>query len=62
MREGSRIYKRAAVGFGIVALAWTVALFFAESSEEEKINWLIPIVAAVLSVVCISISAKSEER
>jgi hypothetical protein len=62
MKEGSRIYKRAAIGFGIVALAWTVALVFAGRSEEEKINWLIPIAAAALSVICFSISAKSDER
>jgi ACR3 family arsenite efflux pump ArsB len=53
------VFKRAAIGLAIVALAWTVVLLFASKSEDEMIDWLIPIAAAALSVICFSIHTKS---
>jgi hypothetical protein len=54
----TRVYKRAAIGLAIAAISWTGALLFGGISESDKIHWLIPIAAAVLSVVCFSFSAK----
>ncbi|MBO0720340.1 MAG: hypothetical protein J2P41_05940 [Blastocatellia bacterium] len=66
MKEEQRnlagVYKRAAIGLGLVALAWTAALLFAGESEDEKLRWLIPVAAAALSVICFSLYAKAEER
>jgi ACR3 family arsenite efflux pump ArsB len=53
------VFKRAAIGLAIVALTWTVVLLFASKSEDEMIDWLIPIAAAALSVICFSIHTKS---
>jgi hypothetical protein len=54
----ARVYKRAAIGLAIAAISWTGALLFGGVSEADQIHWLIPIAAAVLSVVCFSFSAK----
>jgi hypothetical protein len=62
MKEDSRVYKRAAIGLAIAAIAWTAALVLGGRSEQEKSIWLIPIAAAALSVICFSLSAKSAER
>ena len=53
------VFKRAAIGLAIVALSWTMVLLFASKSEDEMIDWLIPIAAAALSVICFSIHTKS---
>jgi ACR3 family arsenite efflux pump ArsB len=55
-------FKRAAIGLAIVALCWTAVLLFASKSEDEMIDWLIPIAAAVLSVICFSIHTKSAAK
>jgi len=55
----SNVYKRAAIGMAVVALAWTAAILLAGKSEDDKLQWLIPIAAAVLSVICFTISTGS---
>ena len=56
------VFKRAAIGLAIVALSWTVVLLLASKSEDEMIDWLIPIAAAALSVICFSIHTKSAAK
>jgi uncharacterized membrane protein YjdF len=54
----TRVYKRAAIGLAIAAIAWTAVLLLTGISEADKSHWLIPIAAAVLSVICFSFYAK----
>lgn len=55
-----RAYKRAGIGLAAAALLWTAALLFMGQPEDEKTNWLIPIGAAALSVLCFSLYSKSK--
>jgi hypothetical protein len=56
----TRAYKRGAIGLAIAAILWVAALLFTGGPEEERINWLIPIAAAALSILCFSLYAKSK--
>lgn len=58
----ARTYRRAAIGLAIAALGWTLVLLFAKEQEEIKLNWLIPIAAAALSVICFSRSRSGQDR
>ncbi|MGE0102000.1 MAG: hypothetical protein AB7H86_21265 [Blastocatellales bacterium] len=46
----ARAYRRAGIGLAVAALLWIVAVLFGGVSEGPAI-WLIPIVAAALSVI-----------
>ncbi len=54
----SRAYRRAGFGLAIAAIGWTLALLFAKGQETVKSNWLIPIAAAAISVLCFSRSRR----
>jgi hypothetical protein len=54
----AKVYKRAAIGLAIAAIAWAAVLLSAGISEADKTHWLIPIAAAALSVICFSFYAK----
>lgn len=56
----TRAYKRAGLGLAAAALLWTAALLFG-IREESKADWLIPICAAALSVLCFSQYRKSNQ-
>ncbi len=57
----TRAYRRAGLGLAIVAVIWTIAFFFVSEQDGAKANWLIPIAAAALSVLCFSRYRKSKE-
>lgn len=57
----TRAYRRAGLGLAIVALIWTIAFFFTGEQDGAKVNWLIPIAAAALSVLCFSRYRKLKE-
>ena len=50
----TKAYKRAGLGLALTALVWTASLLFAWRQEDGKSNWLVPICAAALSVLCFS--------
>ncbi|HKE04531.1 MAG TPA: hypothetical protein VKE91_10740 [Blastocatellia bacterium] len=50
----TKAYKRASLGLALGALLWTAALLYAWRPEDGKANWLVPICAAALSVLCFS--------
>lgn len=52
-------YRRSAIGLGIVAVGWTLAILLGRGNEESPLVWLIPIAAAALSVVCYSQARKA---
>ncbi len=52
-------YRRSAIGLGIVAVGWTLAILLGRGNEESPMVWLIPIAAAALSVVCYSNARKA---
>ncbi len=54
----TRAYKRAGLGLAAAAMLWTVVLLFG-IREEAKTDWVIPICAAALSVLCFSQYRKS---
>lgn len=59
----AKAYRRASLGLGIAALLWTAAFLFA-AREEGPLglgNWLIPIGAAALSVLCWSLYLKAKD-
>jgi hypothetical protein len=56
----TRAYKRGAIGLAIAAIVWVAALLITGGPEEGKINWVIPIAAAALSVLCFSLYARSK--
>jgi predicted MFS family arabinose efflux permease len=56
----ARAYKRAAIGLAIAAVVWTAAILITGRSEDEKATWVIPVVAAALSVICFSLHEKSK--
>ena len=59
----SQAYRRAAIGLAIAAIGWTLVFLFAKNQDEEtKMNWLIPIAAAALSVLCFSRYRSSQYR
>jgi hypothetical protein len=59
----ARAYKRAGIGSAIAALAWTLTLVVSGREPDDRmINWLIPIAAAALSVLCFSLSARAKEE
>jgi hypothetical protein len=53
----TRAYKRAGLGLAAAALLWTVVLLFG-IREESKTDWVIPICAAALSMLCFSLYRK----
>jgi hypothetical protein len=57
----TRAYRRAGLGLAVIALIWTVAFFLTGEQEGSKANWLIPIAAAALSVLCFSRYRKLKE-
>jgi hypothetical protein len=57
----TRAYRRAGVALAVVALIWTIAFFLTREQEGAKANWLIPIAAAALSVLCFSRYRKLKE-
>lgn len=57
----TRAYRRAGLGLAVVALIWTIAFFFTGEPDEGRTNWLIPIAAAALSVLCFSRYRKLKE-
>lgn len=56
-----RAYRRAGLGLGAVALLWTMAFLFTQEQNDARNNWLIPIGAAALSVLCFSRYRKLKE-
>jgi hypothetical protein len=56
----SRAYKRGAIGLAITAILWVAALLFTSKPEDDRMNWLIPIAAAALSILCFSLYTKSK--
>jgi hypothetical protein len=54
-------YKRGAIGLAIAAALWTAAFLIVDDAEENVMNWLIPIGAAALSLLCFSFYRKSKE-
>ncbi len=50
----ARAYKRAGLGLAFAALIWMAALLFTSRPEDGRANWLVPIFAAALSVLCFS--------
>lgn len=56
----ARAYKRAAIGLAIAAVMWTAAILITGRHEDEKATWVIPVVAAALSVLCFSLHEKSK--
>lgn len=54
-------YRRAGFGLGLAAIGWTLALLFAKG-QKEMTHWLIPIVAAAISVLCFSRSRQNQYR
>ncbi|HEX9003995.1 MAG TPA: hypothetical protein VGB07_29055 [Blastocatellia bacterium] len=57
----TRAYRRAGLGLAIVAVIWTIAFFVTAEQDGAKVNWLIPIAAAALSVLCFSRYRKLKE-
>ncbi len=57
-----KAYKRGAIGLAIAAAMWTAAFLIVGDVDENKMNWLIPIGAAALSLLCFSLYTKSKER
>lgn len=58
----ARAYRRASLGLGATALLWTAAYLFLNRTELETPNWLIPIGAAALSMLCWSLSQKTKDE
>ena len=58
----ARAYRRASFGLGAAALLWTAAYVLLNRAERETPNWLIPIGAAVLSMLCWSLYQKTKDN
>lgn len=58
----TKTYRRAGIGLAIAAIGWTLALLLAKGQENIKANWLIPIAAAAISVLCFSRSRTNQYR
>jgi hypothetical protein len=56
-----KAYRRGGFGLALAALLWTAALLLTEPPEDGTANWLIPVGAAALSVLCFSLYRKSKE-
>lgn len=54
-------YRRGGIGLAIAAIGWTLALLLAKEQDEQPMKWMIPIVAAAISVMCFSRSRRSKE-
>lgn len=57
----AKAYRRASLGLGAAALLWTLGFLLAERTEVERPNWVIPIGAAALSVLCWSLYQKAKD-
>ncbi len=55
----AKAYRRASLGLGVAALLWTGAFLLVARGETERPNWMIPIAAAALSVLCWSLYQKT---
>jgi hypothetical protein len=58
----AKAYRRASLGLGAVALIWTAAFLLLKRTETDAPNWLIPIGAAALSVMCWSLYTKTKNE
>jgi hypothetical protein len=58
----AKAYRRASLGLGAAALLWVLAFFLMPRSETERPNWVIPIAAAALSVLCWSLYLKAKNE
>ena len=58
----ARAYRRASIGLGATALLWTAAYLLLTRAEQEAPNWLIPIGAAALSMLCWSLYQKTKDN
>ena len=56
-----KAYRRAAIGLAVVAIIWIAAFLFGDMKGEGPANWLIPIIAAALSVVFFALYRKTVE-
>jgi len=58
----AKAYRRASLGLGAAALLWTAAFLLVARDEPTNAlgNWLIPIGAAALSVLCWSLYTKTK--
>jgi hypothetical protein len=56
----AKAYRRASIGLGATALIWTAAFLFLGKAELETPNWIIPIGAAALSMLCWSLYQKAK--
>lgn len=57
----AKAYRRASLGLGAAALLWTLGFLFVGRTETERPNWVIPIGAAALSVLCWSLYLKTKD-
>jgi hypothetical protein len=59
----AKAYRRASLGLGAAALFWTAAFLVAAHEEPSRAlgNWLIPMGAAALSVLCWSLYTKTKD-
>ena len=58
----ARAYRRASLGLGVAALLWTAAYLLLNRTELERPNWLIPIGAAALSMLCWTLYQKAKDQ
>jgi hypothetical protein len=58
----ARAYRRASIGLGATAVLWTAAFLLLNRAEPETPNWLIPIGAAALSMLCWSLYQKAKSE
>lgn len=61
IKELKNAYRRAGYGLGIAAVGWTLALLFGKGQTESS-QWLIPIAAAAISVMCFFRSQTDQYR
>ena len=57
----AKAYRRASLALGATALLWTLAFLLVARAETERPNWVIPIGAAALSVLCWSLYLKAKD-
>lgn len=57
----AKAYRRASLGLGVAALLWTLGFLLIARTETERPNWVIPIGAAALSVLCWSLYQKVKD-
>jgi hypothetical protein len=59
----AKAYRRASLGLGAAALLWTAAFLLVGRDESAPLgNWLIPMGAAALSVLCWSLYTKTKDE